>query len=385
MSGALYDQLGEALRAQRERFGADAFDNRRRVISLLADSLPEARREIRAIASALDEGAMEALSSVERRLLGMEMDRQADKLEQSVGLRPDLAKQVIRALAYALDLGPPPSVYEAAPAPSAPPPQDWAGMSQPTAAASSYHPPPSHSVSPAPVISPTHYAPQQPHAPQQPAPSSLGLEKVLFTFQGTPITRLHAAIAAGVVALGVLVLPMLGNGGGGAPAPHTLPEVQLSDAGYAGEMNDTGVQAKETLESNVGSPTPITVPGGQRVTTKQVVDMMRADANVILIDVLVDPHNVTAQGARYVPAAGQPGGFNDAAQAQTVQALRNVTGGRNDRPLVFFCAGAACWESYNAVLRARAAGYTRLYWYRGGLASWHAAGLPMQNLPPPSN
>ncbi|MCR6643755.1 MAG: rhodanese-like domain-containing protein [Terricaulis sp.] len=383
MSGALYDQLGEALRAQRERFGADAFDNRRRVISLLADSLPEARREIRAIASALDEGAMEALSSVERRLLGMEMDRQADKLEQSVGLRPDLAKQVIRALAYALDLGPPPSVYEAAPAPSAPPAQDWAGMSQPTAAAS-YHPPPSHSASLAPGISPTHYAPQQPHAPQQPAQSPLGLEKVLFTFQGTPITRLHGAIAAGVVALGVLALPLLGNGGA-TPSPHALPDVQLSDAGYAGEMHDTGVQAKDSLESNVGSPTPITVPGGQRITTKQVVDMMRADANVILIDVLVDPHNVTAQGARYVPAAGQPGGFNDAAQAQTVQALRNLTGGRNDRPLVFFCAGAACWESYNAVLRARAAGYTRLYWYRGGLASWRAAGLPMQNLPPPTN
>lgn len=383
MSGAIYDQLGEALKAQRERFGADAFENRRRVISLLADSLPEARREIRALASALDEGAVEALSSVERRLLGMEMDRQADKLEQSVGLRPDLAKQTIRALAFALDLGPAPSVYEAAAPSASAPAQDWAGMSQPTGPSPAFNAMPSHGVSPSPGISPTHYPPQ-PAPPQQPASSQLGLDKVLFTFQGTPITRLHGVIAAGVVALAVIVLPMLGNGGQAPAQPHTLPDIQLSEAGYAGEMNDNGVQPKDTLESNVGSPTPMSVPGGQRVTTKQVVDIMRADANAILIDVLVDPHNVTAQGARYLPAAGQPGTFNDAAQAQTAQALRNLTGGRTDRPLVFFCAGAACWESYNAVLRARAAGYTRLYWYRGGLASWHAAGLPMQNLPPPS-
>ncbi len=359
----LYDQLGEALKAQRERFGADAFANRRRVISLLADALPEARREIRAVASALDEGAVEALNNVERRLLGMEMDRQADRLEQSVGLRPDLAKQVIRALAYALELGPPPSVYEAAPAPATPAPaSDWAGMSQ-TAA-----PPPGFQRTLA-------TSPGGAYAPPPPLPAPRG--DVLFTFQGRQITRMHAGIAAAAVALLVFGLPMLT--GRGAPRP------QEQDQNYAYELTDTGVQPKDTLETNVGSPTPMSVPGGERVTTMQVRDLANGNRNVLLLDVLADPHNTTLQNARYLPAAGKPGSFNDGFQAQTVQALQNLTGGRRDQPLVFFCAGAACWESYNAVLRARQAGYTRLYWYRGGLASWNAAGLPMQALPQPTN
>ena len=363
MSGAqLYDQLGEALKAQRARFGADAFDNRRRVISLLADALPEARREIRAVASALDEGAIEALLGVERRLLGMEMDRQADRLEQSVGLRPDLARQVIRALAYALDLGPPPSVYEAAPAPAAPA-QDWAGISQTTA-------PPQHAYQTGPVLSPGGYAPAPQPAPQ----AAAALNTVLFTVQGRAITGLHALIAGVAVVLLIFGLPMLT--GQQRVNPATI---------YAGETTDTGVQPKDTLESNVGSPTPMSVPGGQRLTTLQVRDLIAADRNVLLIDVLADAHQVTVRGASYVPAAGQPGTFTDNAQTQTANALQTLTGGRRDRPLVFFCAGSACWESYNAVLRARSAGYTQLYWYRGGLASWSAAGFPMQALPAAGN
>jgi PQQ-dependent catabolism-associated CXXCW motif protein len=372
MSGAqLYDQLGEALKTQCARFGANALDNRRRVVSLLADALPEARREIRAVASALDEGAVEALTSVERRLLGMEMDRQADRLEQSVGLRPDLAKQVIRALAYALDLGPQPSVYEAA-APSTSTPagaRDWAGMSQPVMQQFASHP--------APIVPPSGSAPI---APPAPLPAT-GLNTVLLTVQGRAITAMHAALAACAVAVVVFGLPMLtGQRGGQTNRADTALAAE-----YAGESIDTGVQPKETLESNVGSPTPTSVPGGQRVTTVQVRDAVNSDPSVLLIDVLVDPHQRTIQGARYVPAAGQPGSFSDTAQTQTAQALQTLTGGNRDRALIFFCAGSACWESYNAVLRARSAGYTRLFWYRGGLASWSAAGLPMQPLPQPGN
>jgi rhodanese-related sulfurtransferase len=46
-------------------------------------------------------------------------------------------------------------------------------------------------------------------------------------------------------------------------------------------------------------------------------------------------------------------------------------------PIVFFCEGVGCWESYNAALRAEKMGFTRVYWYRGGLDAWKEAGLPM--------
>jgi len=356
----LYDQLGEALKAQRERFGADALSNRRRVISLLADIMPESRREIRAVASALDEGAVEALSSVERSLLGMEMDRQADRLEQSVGLRADIAKQVIRALAYGLGLGPAPSVYEAAPIPAPNRPADqWAGISEPA-----QPPPPGSSI----------YSP-----PSPPAPGN----NVLFRLQGYAITRTHALIAMGTVVIAVLAAPMLSPPGQGGNQGFRNGQAQAAD--YAGELTDMGVATKETLESNVGSPTPLSVPGALRLTTLEVRALTANDRSVLLVDVLADAHQNTIQGAHYIPAAGQPGNFNDGAQQTTVRALATLTQNTRDRALVFFCAGSACWESYNAVLRARAAGYTKLYWYRGGLASWNAAGLPFQALPPATN
>lgn len=363
-----YDSLGEALKAQCERFGPDAFENRRRVISLLADALPEARREIRAVASALDEGAVEALRGVERSLLGMEMDRQADRLEQSVGLRPDLAKQVIRALAFALNLGPPPSVYEAANAAPAPSADDWAGVSE--------------TVTPNAPQGATH----TPHAPHTPAPRApaISLNTVLFNVQGRAITVLHAAGAAIAVVLAAIFIP-----------PMIHPRVQTAQLNgqqngqpvqeFAGELTDNGVAPKSTLEANVGSPTPISIPGAQRVTTVQLYNALRADQTILLVDVLGDAHPRTIQGAHYLPAAGKPGTFNDAFQSQTAQGMQSLTGGDRNRIVVFFCAGAACWESYNAVLRARSAGYARVYWYRGGLSSWNEARLPFQNLPQATN
>jgi rhodanese-related sulfurtransferase len=43
---------------------------------------------------------------------------------------------------------------------------------------------------------------------------------------------------------------------------------------------------------------------------------------------------------------------------------------------VFFCSGVRCWLSYNAALRAVRGGYANVYWYRGGIDAWRAAGLP---------
>src|SRR5262249_16667725 len=50
---------------------------------------------------------------------------------------------------------------------------------------------------------------------------------------------------------------------------------------------------------------------------------------------------------------------------------------KRDTPLVFFCHSSKCWLSYNAALRAIGAGYTNVLWYRGGIAAWKAAGLPL--------
>jgi PQQ-dependent catabolism-associated CXXCW motif protein len=165
------------------------------------------------------------------------------------------------------------------------------------------------------------------------------------------------------------------------PTPTPTPPPAQPRA-YAGELNDYNVQPRSDLEPNVGSPTPLAIPVGARVTTEEV-QRLAADNRVFLIDVLANEHPQTVQGALYMPAGGQPGTFEDINQVQFALQLLQATGGDQSRPLVFFCQGAICWESYNAVLRANAAGYSQIYWYRGGLAAWQEAGLPLAPTPPP--
>lgn len=101
---------------------------------------------------------------------------------------------------------------------------------------------------------------------------------------------------------------------------------------------------------------------------------------MVLIDALANQHPLTIQGAVYLPYAGQFGNFSDRVQSMLATELTRLTEGHREVPLIFFCQGSYCWESYNAALRAQAAGFAHVYWYRGGLAAWQAAGFPMQPL-----
>ena len=61
-------------------------------------------------------------------------------------------------------------------------------------------------------------------------------------------------------------------------------------------------------------------------------------------------------------------------QAQLATLLAALSGGDKSRAIVFFCSSVRCWLSYNAALRAVRLGYAGVYWYRGGIAAWLAAG-----------
>ena len=139
------------------------------------------------------------------------------------------------------------------------------------------------------------------------------------------------------------------------------------------------------LQVNVGTPTPVAFPRNmaETLSTYDLDDMLwfSSDADYpLLVDVLNGGHNYTIMGAHYVPDGGQPGTFADDIQKKLAADLAKLTKGRMDRPIVFFCLGAHCWESYNAVLRAYHAGYRKLYWYRGGINAWMEAGLEVDSL-----
>ncbi len=47
-------------------------------------------------------------------------------------------------------------------------------------------------------------------------------------------------------------------------------------------------------------------------------------------------------------------------------------------PMVFYCYGLSCANSYEAAAAVKDFGYKNVYWYSAGYAAWHKAGLPIE-------
>jgi PQQ-dependent catabolism-associated CXXCW motif protein len=129
------------------------------------------------------------------------------------------------------------------------------------------------------------------------------------------------------------------------------------------------------------APTPLTIPGAQVLRTRELQALAAGAGAPILIDVLSEEGHVTVAGALWLSGAGRGTNFMDPVQSVLVPLLAKLSAGDKARPMVFLCANSQCWLSYNAALRAVAAGYEKVYWYRGGIEAWAAAGLPTARTP----
>lgn len=160
----------------------------------------------------------------------------------------------------------------------------------------------------------------------------------------------------------------------------------------AHERQDHGVSPTPNLHRGpMHGGTPTSIPGAQLITTRGLVELVRAAtggqggqggqgghnaARVLFFDVLGGPERLP--GAYSAVPAHQAGSFDDPVQREFGNFLQQVTQGRPETVLVFYCASTQCWMSYNAALRAAKMGYRQVLWYRGGIEAWKAAGLPLQ-------
>jgi PQQ-dependent catabolism-associated CXXCW motif protein len=143
----------------------------------------------------------------------------------------------------------------------------------------------------------------------------------------------------------------------------------------ADEDADYGVAPVATLRTaDLSAPTPRDVPGAKTIRTGALRESLQIEPQPLLFDVLGGDVHESLPGAIWLPGAGRGASFTDAVQARLAQTLAAITKGDRKRPLVFFCQGPQCWLSYNAALRAVALGYETVYWYRGGIEAWLAAG-----------
>lgn len=163
----------------------------------------------------------------------------------------------------------------------------------------------------------------------------------------------------------------------GRIAESTLGEKSTVEQ-FAAENEDWGVAPTKQLTNPIetNDPTPTSIPGGRVIRTLELKAMLETRRDALVIDVL---NGRSIPGALSMPLAGDvyPGipKVTNRISQKFFLALGKVSGQKKERPLVFLCSSAECWHSYNAALRAIAAGYRNVYWYRGGLAAWRSAGF----------
>ena len=149
----------------------------------------------------------------------------------------------------------------------------------------------------------------------------------------------------------------------------------LAAPAIANEDIDYGLAPVSTLRTaDYHAPTPREIPGARTIGTSALRDSLQAQSQPLLFDVLGGEVHASLPGAIWLPGAGRGQSFTDTVQARFAQTLNALTKGDRKRPLVFFCQGPQCWLSYNAALRAVALGYEAVFWYRGGIEAWIAAG-----------
>jgi PQQ-dependent catabolism-associated CXXCW motif protein len=147
---------------------------------------------------------------------------------------------------------------------------------------------------------------------------------------------------------------------------------------YANEARDDGVAPQRTIHArNTSGSTPLTVPGAHTALTRQVAGALAGPHPPVLIDVANSwGGHQTLPGAIWMRGAGDDAAGKDPALDGLFRALLASVAPDHNQMLVIFCESTVCWQSYNAALRAAADGYANVYWYRGGVAAWRAAGLP---------
>ncbi len=165
-----------------------------------------------------------------------------------------------------------------------------------------------------------------------------------------------------------------------AQASHASARAALkvpSDKYYANEEFGGGFTSAAGLRTQKMSDiTPARLDGVTVVGTQDLARALLSAQAPTVVDVMglfeTIPQSVTLLGA----GAALENPTQDTELEKRIGALLALLVPDPASPVVFFCTGRHCWQSVNAALRATRLGYTQVQWYRGGMESWVAAGLP---------
>jgi adenylate cyclase len=139
---------------------------------------------------------------------------------------------------------------------------------------------------------------------------------------------------------------------------------------------DFGIAPENVLHEDLEGKTPTTAPGVTTVSTEQLASMLKTQKPLV-IDTMDASWYRSVPGAVGLDINGfTHGTFTDAVQKRLEQKVRALTGDDMAKPIVAMGFKVARFDGYNLALRLRHAGYTNVYWYRGGREAWEVAGMP---------
>jgi len=131
-----------------------------------------------------------------------------------------------------------------------------------------------------------------------------------------------------------------------------------------------------TYVASLGIATPESLAGVTRVAAEQVADLLKQGVTVVDTRSAKEYESEHIRGAvlaPYVEKSLKEIDFD--AKKDDFSALKNFP---KDKPIVFHCNGSECWKSYKASRAAAADGYTKIYWFRGGMPEWREKHLPVE-------
>jgi rhodanese-related sulfurtransferase len=131
-----------------------------------------------------------------------------------------------------------------------------------------------------------------------------------------------------------------------------------------------------TYVASLGIATPESINGVTRVSAEQVAELAKQGVMIVDTRSQKEYDNEHVRGAvlaSYLEKSLKEVDFD--AKKDDFSALKNVP---KDKPVVFMCNGPECWKSYKASRAALAEGYSKIYWFRGGMPEWREKHFPVE-------
>lgn len=154
--------------------------------------------------------------------------------------------------------------------------------------------------------------------------------------------------------------------------PLPTPEVSAQESQEVGTLKPSKLRQIHQLTGM----TPRELEGVARWNTHEMVTALKQTERPVLVDVATSGPMIPGalnfiHGGLAFEDEKKEAAFSERFRNMMLAAVPDM-----NQPVVFYCASSECWLSVNAAMRARQIGYTRVIWYRGGLASWARSGLP---------